>query len=205
MKNHTALGQTTTGSVRQTLRRGALALGLALGLLSGAAQAALHFGFSVDFVGGPIAGQTAIGSIEVADADCPAFVCNGSFTPSGPNNGILGPTGTLLGFEIVVDGITFTAASDDVYPDFPIFTFDNNVLTGIDFFSFGPPTLSIFANAFGGPLTGGGSYTNTDFDTSLIGNIQQLDVPLPEPATALLVGLGLVAGLSASRRRRSLR
>jgi hypothetical protein len=203
MNNDTSLGQTTRSLAKRTLQRAVWTVGLLLGLLSGTAQAALHFGFSVDFVGGPLDGQTAIGSLTVANADCPGFVCNGSFTPSGPSNAILGPTGTLLGFEIVVDGLTFTAASDELFPDFPIFSFANNVLTEIAFSTaLGAPSLSIFANAFGGPLTGGGSYTDANFDTSLIANIQQLAVPLPEPTTALLVGMALVAGLSASRRRR---
>jgi hypothetical protein len=202
MNNDTTLGQTTRRLAKRTLQRAVWTLGLALGLMAGTAQAAVHFGFSVDFISGPLNGQTAIGSIEVATADCPAWVCTGSFTPSGPSNGIIGPTGTLLGFEIVVDGMTFTAASDDLYPDFPIFTFADNVLTGIDFASFGLVSLSIFANAFGGDLTGGGSYTDANFDTSLIGSIQQLQVPLPEPTTALLVGVALLAGLSSSRRRR---
>jgi hypothetical protein len=191
----------TSGTVMKALQRCGWAIGLAFGLMAGTVQAAVHFGFSVDFISGPLSGQTAIGSIEVANADCPAWVCNGSFTASGPSNGIIGPTGTLLGFEIVVDGTTFTAASDSLYPDFPIFTFADNVLTGIDFNSFGLVSLSIFANAFGGPLTGGGSYTDANFDTSLIGNIQQLDVPLPEPATALLMGLALLTGFSTTRRR----
>jgi hypothetical protein len=195
MKNDSTLGQTTKSLAKRTLQRAVWTLGLALGLLSGTAQAALHFGFSVDFISGTLNGETAIGSLTVANADCPGFVCNGSFTPSGP--------GTLLGFEIVVDGLTFTAASDELFPDFPIFSFTNNVLTEIAFStSLGAPSLSIFANAFGGPLTGGGSYTDANFDTSLIGSIQQLAVPLPEPTTALLVGMALVAGLSTSRRRR---
>jgi hypothetical protein len=203
MNNDITLGQTTRSLAKRTLQRAVWTVGLLLGLLSGTAQAALHFGFSVDFVGGPLDGQTAIGSLTVANADCPGFVCNGSFTPSGPSNAILGPTGTLLGFEMVVDGLTFTAVSDELFPDFPIFSFANNVLTEIAFSTaLGAPSLSIFANAFGGPLTGGGSYIDANFDTSVIVGVQQLAVPLPEPTTALLVGVALLAGLSASRRRR---
>jgi hypothetical protein len=198
MKNDTALGQTTRSLARRTLQRAVWVLGLAFGLLAGTAQAALHFGFSVDFAGGPLDGQTAIGSLKVAEADCPGLICNGSFTPAGAGNSILGPTGTLLSFHIVVDGMTFTAADDELFPDFPIFGISNNMLTDIAFSTaIGPPTLSIFASAFGG----GGFYMDANFDTSQIVSIQQIDVPLPEPATALLFGLALVAGLSASRRR----
>ena len=67
MKNDTALGQTTRSLARRTLQRAVWVLGLAFGLLAGTAHAALHFGFSVDFAGGALDGQTAIGSLTVAE------------------------------------------------------------------------------------------------------------------------------------------
>ncbi len=185
--------------VVNAFRRGVWALGLTLGFLAGSAQAVpVRFNFAVDFISGPIAGQTAYGTFDVSSDDCAGFVCSGLFTPSGPAN-FIGPTGTLLDFQIVVDGVTFSASGDDAYPDFPIITLVNNLLTRIDFMDFGPPSLSIF----GGPDDGGGSYTDANFDTSNIGNLQQIGgaQPIPEPSTALLVGGALVAGLSTMRRR----
>jgi hypothetical protein len=186
--------------VVNSLHRGVRAWGLVVGLLACAAAQAIpvRFNFSVDFVDGPIAGQTAFGSFEVSSDDCVSFVCSGLFTPSGPDN-FIGPTGTLLNFRIVVDGVAFSESSDDGYPDFPIVTLANNLLTRIDFMDFGPPSLSIF----GGPGDGGGSYTNANFDTSNIGSMQQIGgaQPIPEPATALLMAGALAAGLATSRRR----
>jgi len=202
MKNRT-VGWRTSGQAMKALHRGVRALGLAIAL-AGAAQAEpVGFNFEIDFINGPVAGQTALGTFTVSSDDCAAFVCSGIFTPSGPAN-FIGPTGTLLAFQIVVDGVTFSASSDDGYPDFPMVTLENNVLTGIDFMDFGaaplydPPALSISFHSFGGgPLTGTGAYTNANFESSDIGSLRQI----PEPATALLMAGALVAGLSASRRR----
>lgn len=174
---------------------------LSTGLLAGAAQAAVvRFNFALDFTSGPLSGQSAFGSFDVAGADCPALVCSGTFTPSGPANPIVGPTGSLLAFSVAVDGVTFTMDSDDLFPDFPSIELEDNVLTRLDFMSFGAATsLSIY----GSPFNWGGSYRDEFFDTSLIGDVRQIGSAqaIPEPATALLVAGALVAGLSVPRRR----
>jgi len=185
--------------VSRALRHAVWALGLLLGLLTGLARASpVEFNFAVEFLSGPIAGQTGVGTFNVASEDCGALGCSGIFTPSGPANSILGPTGTLLDFQIVVDGVTFTASSDDLYPDFPSVTLSHDLLTRIDFLDFGPPSLSIF----GDQSNSGGIYTDENFDTS-VGRWYQIAGPssVPEPPTALLVAAALVAGLSAGRRR----
>lgn len=184
--------------------RAALASGLlALALFAGAAQAALvRFHFELDFVSGPLGGQTAQGSFDVAMADCVAYVCTGTFTPSGPANGIVGPTGTLLDFNVVVDGIAFGGLADDLYPDFPSIELAGNQIARIDFMDLsGPPSLTIFGSALGG---WGGAYTDAAFDTSLIGNLRQIGggTPIPEPATVLLVAAALL-GLRATPGRQA--
>lgn len=197
--------------LRKTLARqlGALAafastcaVALSLGALPGTAgAAALRFNFEIDFASGPLGGQTALGSLEVEAGDCPALVCNGTFTPSGPANPIVGPTGTLLAFSVVVDGITFSAADDDLFPDFPSVVLADNGLARIDFIVFGgPPSLSIYGSAAGG---WGGEYRDAFFDTSVIGNLRQIGGAqlVPEPATALLLAGALLAGAATRRRR----
>jgi hypothetical protein len=175
---------------------------LSLGLLSPAADAALvRFNFAVDFTSGPLDGQSALGSFDVAASDCPSLVCTGTFTPSGPANPIVGPTGTLLAFSVVVDGITFTASSDDLYPDFPSIELVDSLLSRVDFMDLdGSPSLTIFGSQSGG---WGGQYTNALADGSLIGGIRQIGDAqvIPEPATTLLVAGALLAGISTSRRR----
>lgn len=175
---------------------------LSLGLLAGAAQAALvRFDFAIDFSSGSLAGQSAYGSFDVASTDCVQFVCSGMFTPSGPANAIVGPTGTLLAFSIEVEGVTFAASSDDLYPDFPSVELADNQLARIDFVDFdGPPSLAIFGSALGG---WGGTYTDLLFDPSLIGNVRLVGNAqlIPEPATLLLVASALLAGRWRFRRR----
>lgn len=187
---------TALATLRRRLAAGLL---LSLALFAGAAQAALvRFNFALDFTSGPLGGQTAYGSFDVATADCVAYVCDGTFTPSGPANGIVGPTGTLLDFSVVVDGITFSAADDDLNPDFPSVELTGNQLSRIDFMDFSGPSLAIFGSALGG---WGGSYTDAFFDTSVIGNVRQIGSAqaIPEPGSALLVAGALLA-LGATRR-----
>jgi hypothetical protein len=176
-------------------------LALALGLLAGPAQAALvRFNFALDFSSGPLAGQTAFGSFDVDSAGCVATVCNGSFTPSGPANPIVGPTGTLLAFSVEVDGVGFDATSDDLHPDFPSIELVDNTLSRIDFMDFsGPPSLAIYGSAFGG---WGGSFTNAAFDSSLIGNVRLVGdaQAIPEPSSLLLVAAAALAGFRTTRR-----
>ena len=181
----------------QAWRRGLGVSGLVLGLLAGPAGVAqaepLSFNFALDFVSGPLSGQSAIGAFSVSSDDCAALVCTGIYVPSGPN-ATFPSAGKLLDFQIVVDGVSFNATSDDAYPDFPAVTLVDNVLTSIDFVDFGSPSLAIY----GGPDSGGGSYVDANFDASLIGAIRQV----PEPATALLLAGALLAGFSTSGRRR---
>ena len=192
--------QTGGTKVGNALRHAVWASGLLLGLLTGLAHASpVEFKFGVEFASGPIAGQTAFGTFNVASQDCGALGCSGIFTPSGPLN-FIGPTGTMLDFQIVVDGVTFTAISDDGYPDFPSVTLLNNLLTRIDFFDSGAPTYAPSLSIYGDQSNGGGIYTDKNFDPSIIGRWYQISAPLsvPEPSTALLVAAALVAALSRS-------
>lgn len=191
----------TRASAAKSLRTGAGLLVLSMGLLAGSAQAAVvRFNFALDFISGPLDGQSAFGSFDIAGADCPAFVCNGTFTPAGAANPI-GPTGTLNAFSVTVDGTTFTATDDDLFPEFPSIDLQDNLLAGIAFMDFGgPPSLSIFGSLLGG---WGGEYRNAEFDGSLIGNVRQIGeaMAIPEPSTLLLAAGALFASMAAARRR----
>lgn len=179
---------------------------LSLGLGAGAAQAGVvRFNFALDFAAGPLGGQSAFGSFDVDGADCAALVCSGTFTPSGPGNPIVGPTGTLLAFSVVIDGVRFDIGSDDGFPDFPSVELQDSVLTRLDFMDFGgPPSLTIFGSLLGG---WGGEYRDAFFDASQIGDVRQIGgaqaVAIPEPATLLLVSGALLAGIPLTRRRRA--
>lgn len=200
----TTLGRPRLAGGAKVLRRivGLASLSLSLGLPAGPAQAALvRINFALDFASGPLTGQTAFGNVDVDGQGCAGSVCNGTFTPAGPANGILGATGSLLAFDVTVDGVHFSAANDDLFPDFPVIELVNSVLTRIDFADFGgPPSLTIFGSASGG---WGGSYRDAAFDDSLIANVRQIgDAHLvPEPGSLMLVAGALLAALSATRRR----
>ena len=198
MKNPNVLRVAVEAPVVKALHRGAWALGLTLGLMAGAAQAdPLRFSFEIEFASGPmaVANQKAFGSFNVDSNDCVALVCSGTFATDGNFLGSL--TKTLLDFQVVVDGVTFSASSDDAYPDFPMVTLANNVLTGIDFSDSGAPAYAPALMIYGGPGTWGGTYTNASFDPSVIGTITQV----PEPSSwALMLG-GLAACGAVVRRR----
>jgi hypothetical protein len=188
--------------LRRIIGVASLTLGLGLGLLAGPAEAALvRINFALDFGSGPLTGQSAFGNIDVDGQGCAGSVCNGTFTPAGPANGIVGATGSLLAFEVMVDGVRFSAASDDLFPDFPGIELVNGVLTRIDFADFGgPPSLTIFGSTSGG---WGGVYKDAAYDDSLIADVRQIGdaYVVPEPGTLLLAAGALLAALSATRRR----
>lgn len=173
-------------------RWGVGALGLSLGLMTGAAQAdPLRFYFDIGFGSGPVAGQTGHGWFDIDGADCVADVCSGQFAPADAAH-------TLLAFGFVVDGVSFTLTDDFGYPSFPTVGLQSNTITGIDFLTpVGAPALSISAHSFSGSLTVFGSYTDINFDASAMSSIAQV----PELPTSLLMAAGLLAALRAARRR----
>src|SRR5262245_18767378 len=96
---------------------------------SPAHAAPIVFPFTVTFTSGSLSGQRFPGSLSVEGNDCTALVglCTGSFTPDGSLDG------TLLSFDITINGDVFTRGSDEDYPNFPRVEFINNVITLIDF------------------------------------------------------------------------
>lgn len=75
---------------------------------------ALFYPFQIDFVAGPLSGQTVVGSlgIEGGNDDCFIGGCNGGFTPNDPKR-------TLLSFNITVGGTRFSMNDDLRFPGFP--------------------------------------------------------------------------------------
>jgi hypothetical protein len=173
---------------------------LAAGLLAASAYAApVTYGFEVSFASGNLSGQTAFGTFDVSDATCVSAVCSGQFTSAGPSGGA---DGTLLSFNITVDGTTFQLTNDSGFPDFPSIVLWNNQLSGIDFLAdaaLPSLALSFSSQTDGGPLLGSGSYIDPQGAVSLIGSV----AAVPEPSTAWLIVIpGLVgAGLFQRRRR----
>lgn len=102
-----------------------------------AESAPIAFDFTLDFSSGPLAGQSFQGTVTVESSDCTASggLCDGLFDPDGPLD--------LLSFSATVDGVTFTAADDVSFPDFPVVTFSNGVHRGYQF-RHGPFRQSVF-------------------------------------------------------------
>lgn len=167
----------------KSLRIAVAALGLLGAAFAGPALAApIPFYFSVT-----LGGQFLPGVINADGNDCPAGVCNGVFSPSDVSH-------TLLGLDITVRGIPFTASSDTGFPTFPRVTFASGRLSFIDydglvsgnelqmFGAFPPPgnpspgPVALFIPVSGPALTG--------------------TVAVPEPGTLPLLAGALFAGLA---------
>ena len=95
------------------LRIAGAVLGMLFAPLASVAVAApLFYHFNVGFASGPLAGNVDPGLITVDGNDCPGNICNGLFSPGDVAH-------TLLGLDITVRGIAFTASSDTGFPGFP--------------------------------------------------------------------------------------
>ena len=167
--------------------------GLVCAMLWASASAApITFAFEVAWSAGPLAGTSNIGLVTVDGSDCPGGICTGVFTPDNAAN-------TLLNFGIQVDGRSFAAGDDGLFPAFPEVTFSgfgditdinyDALVNGMNLVLFGG-VATYFPPAFpGGPDRSFGFVT-------VIGQVG-------EPATAALLAGALL--LAPWLRRRAAR
>ncbi len=179
----------------KTILASCAAAAIAFGATAAAAMP-LAFDFTIDLTAGPDGtGSFTIDGAELTGSGLEIFA---------PNSG----SNTLFSFTAMVGGLTYTAADDPSFDEFPQVSFQDGVVTSISYAGeIGNQCLSIGAGAglgvFFGDLSGSplecaepgfssGEITNITTDTAS---------PVPAPATALLFATGIgVLGLWRRRR-----
>lgn len=159
--------------------------------LASPAHAVAIFEFELTFDSGDLSGNTYTGTLSTTGTN------DGLYNPGGDFGG-----GTLLSFDIIVDGIAFDIM-DDRYPLYPRVALASEAITLIEYESFiGDFELDIYYSEGSRNDVFFFDYSNDHASEGYVAGTRCVEgCTVPEPGTLALLGVGL-AGMGFTRRRK---